>query len=332
MEEKISIIIPAYNTEHHIYKCVESVLMQNYRNIEVIIINDGSTDNTKFICEDLMRMDNRIKVINNENKGVSAARNIGIDYASGKYLVFVDSDDLVTSNIYTDMINKMDIDSMPICGYSYINSKKDIIGEKKAYIYDCILEKKDFFLLCENFILNSPVNKIFNLKIIKENNIRFNEELSLGEDLIFVLDYIKYIKKFVLINKPYYKYLVESNESLSTKYRSDLLNINIKLIEEIYMKFEEYDVEFELYKRRFFTRSLDLILQGLDNTMRKENDISYCEKFKYNNRVLKSSKFKKLINESDLSIVNIFTRIGFRINSYEFIYYSNRILRALKRR
>ena len=332
MKEKLSVIIPVYNTEKYLEKCINSILNQTYKNLEVILINDGSTDSSGIICEKMKGKDKRIILIHSENRGVSVARNIGISRATGKYISFVDSDDYISSDMYTDMIKNINDVSMPICGYNYMDDIGNKIGEKNAYITECEILKKDFFLLCENFILNSPVNKIFHADIIKKYNIKFDNSLSLGEDLIFVLDYIKYIDKFIIINKHFYQYLVTNSYSLSQKYRSDFLDIQKRIIEETYNKFKEYNIDFEPYKERFYTRSLDLIMQAMNNTMSKDNDLSIREKFKYNNKIIKSKQFEQLTYGANLSMINSFTRFGFKMNSYEFIYYSNKILNIIKRR
>ena len=178
--------------------------------------------------------------------------------------------------------------------------------------------------------MNSPVNKIFYLDIIKSHGLKFDEKLSLGEDLIFILSYIKYIDLFTIINETPYRYLTSNIDSLSQKYRPDLLNIQIKIIESTYKTFIDNNIDFYKYKKRFYTRSLELILQAINNTMNQNNPMTLKDKFKYNNKVIKSQGFNDLLYFSDLSQLNIFTIIGFKIGSYRFVYYTNKLINKIR--
>lgn len=332
MNEKLSIIVPVYNSEKYLETCISSILNQNYKNIELILIDDGSTDKSKQICMKFKKLDSRIKFISTENRGVSSARNLGIENATGKYVAFVDSDDSVEENIYIEMLKSIEKRCMPIIGYKYVDEEGNFLSEKKAYDEEGIFEKKDFFIFCENFIMNFLFNKLFYLDIIIDNNIKFDESLSLGEDLIFVLEYTKYIDFIEIMNKPLYKYSVSGENSLSRKYRDDFLEIRIKVLKFIYKIFFENEIADMKYRKRFFTMVLDSILRSMNDLMNPKNKMKMKEKFIKNNQILKSKQFKELLYLSDLSIINIFTKIGFKLNSYEFVYYSNKLIKALKRR
>ena len=332
MNEKLSIVVPIYNSEKYLEKCVLSILNQLYKNIEVILVNDGSEDSSENICNKLKNIDSRIKVISIENKGVSHARNIGIKNATGKYLAFVDSDDTIEKNIYVDMISALKGKDMPIVGYKYVDENNKVLNEKMAYDYEGVFDKSDFFIFCENFIMNSPVNKIFYLDIIKQHNLKFNEELSLGEDLIFILEYIKYIDFFYIKNITPYRYLISNTNSLSQKYRTDFLDIQIKIIESMYNVFIENNIDFKKYEKRFNTKCLELLMQAMNNTMNVQNTMMLKDKFSYNNKIIRNKQFKNIFKVADLTQINIFTKLGFIINSYEFIYYSNKLIRKIRRR
>lgn len=332
MNEKLSIVVPIYNSEKYLEKCVLSILNQLYKNIEVILVNDGSKDDSEKICYKLKNLDSRIKVISTENMGVSHARNIGIENATGKYLAFVDSDDIIEENIYVEMISLLKGKDMPIVGYKYVDENNKVLNEKIAYNYEGIFNKSDFFIFCENFIMNSPVNKIFYLNIIKQYDLKFNEKISLGEDLIFILEYIKYIDFFYIKNITPYRYLISNTNSLSQKYRADFLDIQIEIIESMYNVFIENNIDFKKYEKRFNTKCLELLMQVMNNTMSVQNTMTLKEKFNYNNKIIKNKLFKNILKKADLKQINIFTKIGFKINSYRFIYYTNRFIRIIRRR
>lgn len=211
MNDLVSIIVPTYNRANSLPFIVKVLLSQSYKNLELIIVNDGSTDNTIGILEKLAQDDSRIKPINKPNGGVSSARNLGIDKASGKFIVFVDDDDNLDRNYIKDL---MDVDhSIDLVIDSYSNQMDDgpiipshfpklnvkgfdnilsvIFGELQKYSY-C------FF----------PYSKRFRNDIIKKYNIRFCNEITLGEDRPFVLDYIRYCHSLNVIDS--HNYIVKS--------------------------------------------------------------------------------------------------------------------------
>ncbi|NIK78176.1 glycosyltransferase involved in cell wall biosynthesis [Paenibacillus castaneae] len=226
MNELISIIVPIYNAEQYLARCVNSIINQTYKNIEIVLVNDGSQDSSGVICDEFADKDNRIKAIHISNKGVSHARNVGIDNTSGNYIQFVDSDDYIEPNmveLLVKYITDHDVDLI-ICGHTSIDANNNL--EERARMNDAIYSSKNeiyFKLLdCRNSsFMNPPWNKLYKSNIIKTYNIRFDENISLGEDFIFNLNYTKYIVSMATLDLQLYNYWKESNISLTTKYRSD---------------------------------------------------------------------------------------------------------------
>lgn len=189
IEQKlVSIIIPIYNLETRIKSCLESVISQTYRLLEIILVDDGSTDNSLDICQDYAKLDSRIQVVHQNNRGVSAARNLGLKKATGKYVTFIDGDDTVTSNyietflFYAETIGA----DVMIGGYT----KKEISQESITKPAKGAYSTKEFFsLLCKEGteIYGYVWSKLFRLSLIKNNHILFNEKMSSQEDLDFVL-------------------------------------------------------------------------------------------------------------------------------------------------
>lgn len=218
----ISVVIPVYNAENTLLTCVNSVLSQDYSQIEVILVNDGSEDSSGRICDEMALSDKRIRVIHQENQGVSAARNAGIEAASGDFLIFVDSDDQMLSGMikkmYAHSHNKL---GMVICGYEKLVNGRDktkFIFEKD--ILESYVKKKDVILIYEKGLLNSPWNKFYKMSLIKEKKIKFETWCSMGEDLIFNMKYIGLMDGDICaINVPLYLYNLEDRwiESLSNR-------------------------------------------------------------------------------------------------------------------
>lgn len=232
---KISIIVPIYNAEKYLIPCLNSILKQTYSNFELLLIDDGSTDKSRLICDNYAQLDNRIKIFHKKNTGVSATRNLGIKNTIGDWVCFVDSDDTLESNylqVFVNLLSKYEADC-------YITSCKIISKEKvsskvleesffnKTNIYKSIIK------LREKTLLGVPWNKMFRVNIIKKYNIYFDESISSYEDEIFVLQYFKYSKAIYTSPIQTYNYYYSNNmESLSKKYIE--ISTHFKIMDIIY--------------------------------------------------------------------------------------------------
>ena len=211
----VSIIIPVYNAEFYLKRCLDSVVVQTYQNIEVILIDDGSVDKSSEICDEYKFKDNRFVVIHNKyNKGVSAARNTGVDYASGKYICFIDSDDFVKNNYVEILCENMKKGyEMVCCNYLDVSKYGNVtckdFGNKeltKRYLIKSVIKGTGGVLW----------NKMFVNDIIINNQLKFDESLFMCEDLIFILTYIQYVKRWIYIDKTLYIYNRLSKTSVSS--------------------------------------------------------------------------------------------------------------------
>lgn len=248
----ISIIVPVYNAEKTIKKCIDSILAQTYKAFELILINDGSKDNSLNILKEYEALDERVIVISQENSGVSVTRNKGINEAKGEYIVFVDSDDYIEESSLEILANETESNDkldMVISGFCIIKDNNDkfinTISENKTF------DNLDFLLNERLFkFISTPWGKIYKTKIIKDNNIRFNEAISLGEDTIFVLEYLKYIQELKFIKESLF-FINETEGSLSRRNRLDIFE-NIMLIYDKAKEVLEYRNEYEFNKIALF--------------------------------------------------------------------------------
>lgn len=215
---KVSVIVPVYNTEKYLPRCIDSILAQTFIDFELIIVNDGSEDNSGKICDNYALKDSRIIVIHKENEGVSIARNIGVKSSTGKYITFIDSDDKVSTNYLFKLIEIHEKLNAELTISSYIKRNQ---GIDKQFILDYygVVDAKNIETVLNNSILTVPVAKIFNSNIIKTNHIIFPNGISRGEDTIFVLEYLLHIDKIVLLPEYSYFYITTEN-SLMTKLNS----------------------------------------------------------------------------------------------------------------
>ena len=233
MLAKISVIVPIYNSEKSLPRCLKSIMSQSFKNLEIILVNDGSQDASLEICEKFRQKDNRIIIINKKNSGVSAARNSGLKIATGEFIQFVDADDFINFNMIECMfknINENNADIV-ICGYNKISSNKVIKKSPNNFNTDSLIGFRDCFInLYKNAFLNAPWNKLYCRKKIKTF---FDESLSIGEDLLFNLSYISNCDKISVINQNLYNYDVSLQNSLACKYYEKLFYNKLYLNKEV---------------------------------------------------------------------------------------------------
>ncbi len=217
--KKVSIVVPVYNSEKYLDGCVQSILTQSYPNIELILVNDGSTDRSAEICRKYAAEYENIVCINQENAGVSAARNTGLDSVTGEYVAFVDSDDRIKPDMIKLLVEAIERESadMSICGYEVIRADR---VENRGIDREVVSGKREvaeyFALHFEEAIASSVWCKLFRHSLIKH---RFDRELSMGEDLFFNLPYVKQMTKVISIPEMLYIYDKSNDGSLTYAYR-----------------------------------------------------------------------------------------------------------------
>lgn len=214
----ISIIIPVYNTGRYLSKCIDSILDQSFSSFQLILVNDGSTDDSGLVCDYYAGLDPRVEVLHKENGGVSSARNYGIEKAGGKFLCFVDSDDWVDNKFLEnfELFSKIDSD-MLIQGY--VRFRDDCEIGRASYHSSSFRDFESFFLYSEkNTLLNSPCFKLFKKSIVIDHGIRFNTNFSLGEDHIFSLEFLFHANTYSVGTGTGYFYRISSEgDSLTTR-------------------------------------------------------------------------------------------------------------------
>lgn len=217
-EPLISIIVPVYNVEQYIGRCLRSLIKQSYENIEIILIDDGSEDGSADICEAYARAESRIRVIRQVHKGVSAARNAGLSAANGSYIIFVDSDDWVLQHYVETLYRLMVIHKAQLAMVGKYckrgpTTNNVFINSPKLYTKTMTAEQTLDNILDEKMYLGYVWNKMFHKAIIDDNNLRFSEEISIWEDLLFCCQYILKISKAVYSNDKLYVYNIRHNSS-----------------------------------------------------------------------------------------------------------------------
>lgn len=244
----ISVIVPVYNAEKYLNECITSIQNQSYPSIELILVNDGSTDSSGEICDQYASADSNISVIHLPGNGVSSARNHGISAATGKYIAFVDSDDFVDtdfiSHLYEAMISEHIQTDLSICGLQRFTAQ----GEQRDLLEGSDLSMNQAELiesvLCNNNIGGYMCNKLYRMDIIREHGLRLNETLSIGEDMVFIAQYLTHCSHGTYLNQPLYRYRINQASALQAMYHTGQFDpaklSNLKSAQAIHTTLSQY--------------------------------------------------------------------------------------------
>jgi glycosyltransferase involved in cell wall biosynthesis len=281
MPPMISVVIPVYNVEQYLHRCVDSILNQSYQNFEIILIDDGSQDSSGEICDQYVQKDERIKVIHKKNARVSAARNDGIKLAKGKYVSFIDSDDWIEPDMYQEMIKKVeeynldlimcdfkkrindheDKQTHPIRGGYY--SKEDIRRE----LYQCLI-------MFDNIEYPPTISNcvcLINLELLRLNKLFYDEDIHYDEDSIFGSKIMYHASSFYYLkNRHYYNYFYNPNSTTNT-YSDERWNSFLKINERL-INYFEYTIDFD-FSRQIKINMLYLTLSALGQIQFSKNDL-----------------------------------------------------------
>lgn len=317
----VSVIVPVYKVENVLHYCIDSILNQTYKDFELILVDDGSPDNSGKICDEYAKKDNRIKVIHKENGGVSSARNCGIDAAKGKYVCFVDSDDYVNKN-YLEILIKTkskhpEIDNI-WCYFqtvtNYDSSAGNLIVDDNKNIYSV----KDIMTLHEKWLDAGPVCKLYDRKTILKNGLTFDSNLSLGEDLIFNFQYLDCTNGNIFVMpKKLYSYVRVSDCSLSQKYYPNMFEIYKTINSTMHCFIAKWNCSEEQVKK-YFNAYFYSIENVLKNTFSEKNKAAKKDKIRYNNSIMKSKEFVQSLNNSDCYI-NPAYKFAYKSGKYRLV-------------
>ena len=295
LNPKVSIIVPVYNVEKYLERCVNSLRNQTLKDIEIILVDDSSTDSSLKICNQLATDDSPIKVIHKINEGAGLARNAALDIANGEYIGFVDSDDFVESDMFETLYNKaVQYDSdLVMSGVLFVDgnmfSEKGECTRKTYFDKDTHFDTKKSLEKLRMGIVGAPPEdaddsrygmsiwkNLFKLEIIKKNNINFQSERDIySEDALFMIDYISYIKKATGISDAFYNYC-RNGESISKSYKKDRFEKSLAFVNEVEKRFKK-DIkaeEYRIYTDRFW-QAMCRVLCSQEIMYAEDNNIKY---------------------------------------------------------
>lgn len=309
---KISIIVPVYNVEKYIKVCIESILNQSYINFELLLINDGSTDNSYDICKKYKELDSRIFIFDKKNEGVSATRNFGIEKATGEWICFVDSDDWLPNNYFEKIMEDTKLADITFWGakFHYSDSSTTEYNPKPVFIENKNEIEKILLYLKENSqnfeYLGYTWNKLFKASIIKNNFIRFVTNLKLREDEVFTLEYAQYANSIRIKNDVYYNYrVINTGLTASLKKNTEY----ILLASEMERLIKNYN------NNDFIQRMNQAILSYLFFSIIKSKPL---DKIWYN-QVRRFNKFNKIKRRTTISVKNKIISLLIKLNPIFFL-------------
>ena len=331
MADLVSVVIPVYNTNERFKACFESVLNQKYQNIEVILVDDGSADSSAQICDMMAQSTTHfaVFVIHKTNGGVSRARNLGIDFVNGKYVVFIDSDDMVTPDYISDFMatrEKYPDVGHVWCGFEWFsNHKISIYSENEAV---SLVDRDDYFDLAGKVLAQSPWLRLYDLSILRQNHIKMIEDFSLAEDVLYNLEYLDMVpsKGICVINKANYLYFDSDSDSLNHKYRDDLKNIYDYLLEAIAQYMNRWGLTDPHSISEYHNTVYFKYVEVLNNTFHTQNKMPYHKKISFNNGVLRSEKFVDALSKMSITIPSRLRR-AYRTKNYFWVRVHERIIK-----
>lgn len=329
MNNKVSIIIPIYNAQQYLERCIESIINQEYTNLEIILINDGSNDDSLKICNEYKIRDKRIVVIDKKNTGVSNTRNIGIEYATGEFLMFVDSDDYLLKDYVSSMVENMISNKVDIVKSGYSILEKNSIDYVSYKSNSCVLEYNDYKLdIINTPYLNSVWATLYSTELVKE--FKFNEELKYVEDWEFTYRILKN-KRISFLNNTGYQYIINDGSAMHSyeiknveKYFSD----NLFVLNEIKLDAQDIVNIDEVINSRLLTK--------LNYTLIKlcyKKDIKYSEFKCLATRFLNNLNFDNIKNKNIYyeNKVNIFRCILLKRKKIYVYFIFNKVIKLLKK-
>lgn len=333
-----SIIIPIYNCEQYIKKAITSILEQSYKNFELILVDDCSTDHSYTLCEDLATQDKRIKLLKNlNNSGVSVSRNRGIECINGEYVTFVDADDFIESDylerIYS-VLNKEEYDCIKVgCIEEYYNNSNEIISVQQ-YIYDSGVIKSQqqvmsTILKMEQIPLFGYLwNGVYKVDIIRKFKLSLNENYRINEDFEFNIRFFKHVKNFISIPYCGYHYARRVNNSLSTRVQPDYYELHYKKIELFWNILSDKNCLTQVNREILFWLYTRIIYSAIERCRDREN-------FKLLYYQIRNEKLYSYFRKTSFEYSNIKRKILIYLIKYEnpyFIYFASRFIGYIKKK
>lgn len=336
---KVSIIVPVYNCEKYINKCIESVISQSYKDWELILVDDGSKDKSYSICMEYKNKDKRIIVLTQKNKGAGAARNYGIDNSTGEYMIFCDSDDFLPENSLQKFMefaseNKWDLIISGYNEFKYdINKKVKFCGKNDSIDKEILSQKeaREYYMTLYKKCLNqAPWAKLYKSNIVKENKVYFGD-FRRCQDTVFNIRYYEYVKTIKIINDKLYNYQTPDGNTYISKFPCNMIDIRKEIDFLITNKLKEWNVYNEdTHNYLNGILAVDILVCSRLNYLNNWN-FTKDEQYEYINNLLKDKKVKEVLNNRNYGFQKNICCLILKTNNHKLINLMNSIVLLLQK-
>ena len=335
---EISIIVPVYNVEKYIRRCIDSLLAQTFTNIEILLIDDGSPDNSGTICDEYALIDSRVKVIHKTNGGVSSARNAGLDTATGTYIMFCDPDDYVEptwcARMYDVMARPAEDVFFCTCGFKRVEADSgqviDVINPVYSNQTICIPLQDALLFIFENSLFCAVWSSIFRTEKIRDIGLRFDERLSRSEDTLFTLRYLQAVDgKVGFAHEPLYNYSTGITTSLTHKAHDDFWEIELNWLNELKKLMYQNDIPYSAFQDKYRDHIIYSVLVSMNTST--GSHASLPEIFKRGNEIVRSPECKDAFRYGRFRNVHPLYQAILRTRCFALIWAFNQIV-AIKHR
>lgn len=312
---RLSVIVPVYNTGTILKQSINSILEQTYRDYELILVNDGSTDNSGMLCDEVAKLDSRVRVIHKENGGAGSARNVGIEQASGTFIAFPDADDFCKPEMFENMMQFMEEDDYDLVICSYENVKVNEQGQRfdkePQALFDAAFDDIDsvrkvwFKIRSMNIsLLNTPWNKIYKKSIIDQFGIRF-PDLRRAQDAVFNLLYYDHVKSLKVIGQCLYQYNANDVVRVGKKFPQDVYKCFVeynRVMEIIISGWGMYHGEYKTLCDNNFLGNIDSCVELCENPVWK---LTRDEKVRYLEKIIRDQYVQERLKKYSGNVTEI---------------------------
>lgn len=280
MEPVVSVIVPVYNAQDYLFRCLGSILNQSLSNIEIIAVNDGSIDGSLALLLDLGKQDSRLRVVTQKNAGPSAARNLGLNHVKGKYISFVDADDTIEPDMLRDLVNEAEKSRADIvmCGYSYITHDKVVLTYIPDKCWGDFLDQKGInervIPKIPTYQFNAIFNKLYRTSLIQDRNIRFPEMVQMGEDLLFNIDVIEAARNIAFVKNCLYNYY-QTAGSLTHRYIEKITDSKKRIRDRITLLANNRNVQCPEFQKNMDTLTCLDIAESAFNLLYQDSPLTW---------------------------------------------------------
>lgn len=336
---KVTIVVPIYNVGKYLKKCLDSIINQTFDDFEVILINDGSTDDSGAICDEYKNIDKRIRVMHTSNQGSGEARNLGLDEAKGDYIYFCDPDDWIELDLINDNYRLSSKNSADIIIFGVNNYMYD--PQKQSYIYTGKRElgsehlpfRQEFPILYKNGLASAVWNKLYKLSYLKQHNCRF-PQYTQGQDWSFNLLVYRDVENVIYNDKNYYNYVKYENNTAVTRYNKDKPYIRERLFEEFKSLLDYWEIDENCSKDLLYKCLLGDVLGEMRNNFHLDSPDKLNEKYKKCKKLLNNKQVIEIIGDNKVRNVGFNEKVMSTFIRRKFVVgimleaYSRQILRS----